>query len=101
MGHTVKPMRMVLYEKINQMKKLTKSLREPEKSIALDLLNNVYQNISTLTYANPMPNEIEEDMIFTMLLQQKKKHDVDITDLTIKLFSLMITETKNWKKEGK
>jgi hypothetical protein len=95
MGHTVFPMRWVIYDKLDQMKKLVKGLREPEKEIAEDLLNKVFQNISTITCANPLPNEIENNIIFTMLLQEKKKSAVDIDDLTIHLFSDMIAYKSN------
>ena len=96
MGHTVSPMRWKIYDKIEGMKKLVKCLREPEKSIALELIEHVYQNISTITYANPLPKDIEENMIFSMLLQEKRKKDVkSIDDLTLLIFSLIINHSKN------
>lgn len=91
MGHTVYAMRYVVYDKIGQMKKLCHGLREPEKTAALDLLNNVYQNISAITYANPMPDEIENSMLFAMLIEEKRRQEYDVDDLTILIFSLMIT----------
>jgi hypothetical protein len=99
MGHTVFPMRWVIYSKQMEMQKLIRGLREPEKSIAEDLLNHVFQNISTISYSNPLPNEIENSLIFSMLLQEKKKGDSTIDDLTLHLFSQMITYKKN-KKEN-
>ena len=30
--------------------------------------DNVFQNISAINYANPIPNEIENNMIFSILL---------------------------------
>ena len=90
MGHTVYPMRWVIYDKMAQMKKLVKVLREPEKQIAEELLDNVFQNISTITYANPLPKEIENNMIFSMLLQEKKKGNAVIDDLTLLFFSILI-----------
>ena len=98
MGHTVYPMRWIIYEKISQMKKLVKGLREPEKQIAIDLLQHVFQNISTISYANPLPHEIENSMIFSVLLQEKKKGGLAIDDLTLLLFSLIITYKENQSK---
>jgi hypothetical protein len=89
MGHTIYPMRWVVYDKMQQLRKLTKALREPEKSIALSLVSHVYQNISTISYANPLPHEIENNMIFSMLMQERKK-DENINILTLLIFSLMV-----------
>jgi hypothetical protein len=99
MGHTVYPIRWIIYDKIDQMKKLVKGLREPEKRIAEELLDHVFQNISAINYANPLPLEIENNMIFSMLLQEKKKGDVLIDDLTLMLFSLMIMYKENQLKK--
>jgi hypothetical protein len=93
MGHTVYPMRWVIYDKMQQLKKLTKALREPERTVALSLVNHVYQNISAISYANPLPNEIENNMLFSMLIQEKKGIDVD--DFTILIFSLMVVYKRN------
>ena len=95
MGHTVFPMRFIIYEKIGQMKRLVRALREPEKSVAEELLNHVFQNISAINYANPVPAEIENNMIFSMLLQEKNKNQSLIDDLTLLLFSLMIIYKNN------
>ena len=90
MGHTVYPMRLIIYDKMQQLKKLAKGLREPEKTTALSLINHVYQNISAISYANPLPNEIENNMIFSMLIQEKIKTNKDIDNLTLLCFSLMV-----------
>jgi len=95
MGHTIMPMRWVIYEKMEQMKRLVKGLREPQKQIAEELINNVFQNISAINYANPLPKEIENNMIFSILLQEKKKGDSLIDDFTLLLFSLMIRYKEN------
>jgi hypothetical protein len=98
MGHTVYPMRWVIYDKISQMKKLVKGLRNPEKQVAEDLLDHVFQNISAISYANPLPSEIENSLLFSMLLQEKKKKDVSLDDLTLLIFSLMISYKQGKKK---
>lgn len=98
MGHTVFPLRWAIYGKMEEMRKLTRGLREPDKSIADELLNHVFGNISTISYANPLPKEIENNMIFSMLLQEKKKKDSSIDDLTLLLFSLIITYKENKAK---
>jgi len=90
MGHTVYPMRYVIYDKMGQLKKFAKALREPERSCALSLINHVYQNISAITYVNPYPHEIEDNMIYSMLVQEKHKNMLEIEDLTLYLFSLMV-----------
>lgn len=90
MGHTVAPMRYVVYDKMKQLKKLAKALREPERSIANSLIYHIYQNISALSYANPLPKDIEENMIFVMLVQEKLRNEIDIDNLTILMFSLMV-----------
>lgn len=95
MGHTVYPMRMVIYNKISEMKKIVKALREPEKGIAEELLEHVFQNISAITYANPLPKDIENNMIFLMLLHEKRKDCVAIDDLTLLIFSLLIRHKKS------
>ena len=67
MGHTVYPMRWVVYDKISELKRLCKGLREPEKTAAQSHFFHVYQNISALSYANPQPSEIEDNMLFIIL----------------------------------
>ena len=91
MGHTVHPMRWVVYDKIVQLKKLAKALREPERSIANSLIYHVNQNISAISYANPLPSEIENNMIFSMLIQEKLKKDADIDNLTLVCFAMMVS----------
>jgi|SRR3989338_8737736 len=100
MGHTVIPMRWVIYDKITQLRKLAKALREPERSIANSLLYHVHQNISAITYANPLPSEIENNMIFAMLVQEKMKKDYEIENLTLLCFAMMV-EHKMKKLETK
>ena len=90
MGHTISPMRWIIYDKITQLRKLAKALREPERSIANSLIYHVHQNISAITYANPLPNEIENNMIFSMMIQEKMKKDVDIDNLTLFCFAVMV-----------
>ena len=90
MGHTVAPMRHIVYGKMEQLKKLAKALREPERSIANSLIHHIYQNISALSYANPLPAEIENNLIFVMLIQEKIKNEIDVDNLTILVFSLMV-----------
>ena len=90
MGHTISPMRWIIYDKITQLRKLAKALREPERSIANSLIYHVHQNISAITYANPLPNEIENNMIFSMMIQEKMKKEVDIDNLTLFCFAVMI-----------
>lgn len=77
------------------MKKLSHGLREPEKTIAEDLLNYVFQAISAINYANPLPDEIENDMLFSILLQEKIKYGAKINDFTLFIFSLMILYKEN------
>lgn len=94
MGHTISPMRWVVYDKLTQLRKLAKALREPERSIANALIYHVNNSISAIAYANPLPSEIENNMIFTMLIQEKLKHpEMDIDNLTLACFALMIDET--------
>ena len=83
-------MRWIIYDKIQQLKKLAKALREPERNIANSLIYHVHQNISAINYANPLPSEIENNMIFSMLIQEKKKLGVEIDNLTLLCFALMI-----------
>ena len=90
MGHTISPMRWIIYDKISQLRKLAKALREPERSIANSLIYHVHQNISAITYANPLPNDIENNMIFSMLIKEKMKGDADIDNLTLLCFAMMI-----------
>ncbi len=90
MGHTVPPMRQVVYSKIAELKKLCKGLREPDRTAAESLLLHVYQNISAISYANPMPNDVEDSMLFTMLIQEKLAQASMIDDLTLLVFSVMV-----------
>jgi hypothetical protein len=94
MGHTVYPMRWVIYSKMGQFRRLLKGLREPERSIGNELIENVYQNISTITHANPIPKDIEKSMIFSMLLQEKRKNGSNIDDLSLLIFSILIKYKK-------
>ena len=101
MGHTIYPMRWIIYDKITQLRKLVKALREPERSIANSLIYHVHQNISAITYANPLPNEIENSMIFSMLIKEKEKRGIEIDDLTMFCFAIMIQhEVKRIEDEG-
>ena len=90
MGHTVYPMRYVIYDKLQQFKKLCKGLREPERTIAISFINHVYKNISAISYANPLPYEIENNIIFSMLIQEKRKNDIGLDNFTVLVFSLML-----------
>ncbi|MEK6984371.1 MAG: hypothetical protein AABX33_07390 [Nanoarchaeota archaeon] len=91
MGHTIYPMRWVIYDKIQQFKKLAKALREPERSIANSLIYHIHQNISAISYSNPLPSEIENNIIFSMLIQEKLKNpNLYIDDLTLACFAMMI-----------
>jgi len=91
MGHTISPMRGVIYDKITQLRKLAKALREPERSIANSLIYHINNSISALSYANPLPSEIENNMIFAMLVQEKAKHpENNLENLTLACFSLMV-----------
>ena len=98
------PMRNIVYDKIQQLRKLAKALREPERSVANSLIYNIYQHISAITYSNPLPSEIENNMIFTMLIQEKLKNpNADIDNLTLAFFAMMvkqkICETRILKKQ--
>ena len=90
MGHTISPIRWIIYDKITQLRKLAKALREPERSIANSLIYHVHQNISAITYANPLPNEIENSMIFSMLIKEKEKRGIEIDNLTMFCFAIMV-----------
>lgn len=90
MGHTVYPMRWIVYDKIQQLRKLAKALREQERSIANSLIYHIYQNISSISYSNPLPKDIENSMIFTMLVQEKMRKDIGIDNLTLACFALMV-----------
>ena len=83
-------MRWIIYDKITQLRKLAKALREPERSIANSLIYHIHQNISAITYANPLPNEIENNMIFSMLVQEKMKKGIEIDNLALFCFAVMI-----------
>ena len=95
MGHTVPPMRWIIYEKMRQLKRMIAGMREPEKSIAESLLSYVHLHISSISFSNPLPSSIEQSMIFAMLVEQKKKHGTGIDDLTLLLFSLMVRHHGN------
>jgi hypothetical protein len=90
MGHTIHPMRWIIYDKMQQLKKLAKGLREPEKSIANALISHVYQNISAVSYANPLPQDVENNMVYSMLIQEKKNKKIGIDDFALLIFSLMV-----------
>ena len=70
-------------------------LGEPERAVALELVNHLYQNISTITYVNPYPEDIDNLLLFAILLQEKKKYHLHLEDFTLYLFSLMITYKTN------
>jgi phage terminase large subunit-like protein len=90
MGHTIMPMRRVIYNKITQLKKLANALREPERSAANSLIYHVNNSISAISYANPLPSEIENNMVFVMLVKEKMKNGIDIDNLTLAFFALMV-----------
>ena len=90
MGHTVYPMRWVIYDKIRQFEKLIKGLRNPEKRHAQELLDHVYKNISAITYSNPLPVDVETNMVYSMLIGEKKKKRIGIEDSTILAFSNLV-----------
>ncbi len=90
MGHTVHPMRQVIYARIAELKKLCRGLREPDRTAAESLLFHIYQNISAISYANPMPNDVEDSMLFVILIQEKLAQASMIDELTLLVFSLMV-----------
>ena len=100
MGHTVPAMRYIIQDKINHLKKLAKALREPERSAAISLIYHIHQHISAITYANPFPNEVEEDLVFVMLVREKMK-GVELDELTVKWFVEIIEQSLGSKKLDK
>ncbi|MFH1052859.1 MAG: hypothetical protein V1740_00410 [Candidatus Woesearchaeota archaeon] len=90
MGHTITSMRWVIYDEIQKLKKLSDSLREPEHSIAKSLLYHIYSNISAVTHANPFPKDLLNNMIYTILIEEKKKKGIDADDLALLLFSIIV-----------
>ncbi|MFH1316676.1 MAG: hypothetical protein ABII01_04105 [Candidatus Woesearchaeota archaeon] len=90
MGHTIMSMRWVIYDEIQKLKKLSDSLREPEHSIANSLLYHIYNNISGITHANPFPKDLLNSMIYTILIEEKKKKGIDVDNLTLLLFSIIV-----------
>ena len=91
MGHTVPPMRWIIYDKISQLRKLAKALREPERSVAISLIYHINQHISAIGYANPLPSELENNIIFAVLIQEKIKNpDLNIDNLTLACFAMMV-----------
>ena len=90
MGHTIGQMRFIIYDKMPQLKKLSDGLREPERSAAHALISHISQNISAISYLNPLPKDIEDNLIFSMLIEEKNKHGSDIEDITLLCFSHII-----------
>ncbi len=90
MGHTVPQMRIIIYDKMAQLKRLSDGLREPQRSAAHALISHIYQNISAISYANPLPQDIENNLIFSMLMEEKNRHNSPIENLTLLCFSLMV-----------
>ena len=90
MGHTAPQMRWIIYDKMSQLKKLSDALREPQRSAAHSLIAHIYQNISALGYLNPLPKDLENHLIFSMLIEEKNKHGSDLENLTLLCFSLMV-----------
>lgn len=98
MGHTVAPMRLIIYGKIEQLKKMINGMREPDRSIAESLLLHIHQHISSINFSNPLPNEIEHNMLFAMLVEEKKQRCSGIDDLTLFIFSLIVLYKHNQSK---
>jgi len=92
MGHTVLQMRWIIYDKMAQFKRIAEGLREPQRSAAQELISHLYQNISAISYANPLPIDIEDSLIFSMLVQEKVKRGYGLEDVTLKCFALMVEE---------
>ena len=91
MGHTVYPMRYIIYEKMQQLRKLANGMREPERSTALGIINSIYLNISAISYLNPLPYNVMENVLFATLIQEKTKHNLDVEEFALYLFTLMVT----------
>ncbi len=92
MGHTLLPIRMIVYSKLDILRKLCNGMREPERSTGLALIYYVHQHISAITYANPMPYEIDHAILLSMLLEQKKKYGYTTDDTTLELFAVLIRQ---------
>lgn len=66
MGHTLPPKRNIVYSKLNELKRFANSVREPQRSRFLTLIDSVYQHISSIVFVNSM--EDEEMVMYAMLL---------------------------------
>ena len=90
MGRTILPARYEVEAQLDELRRFVRSLRKEDRQYFEDLYADIKGHISSITYANPLPEEIENNMIYTMLLQEKLKKNVDIENLTLFIFSLMV-----------
>lgn len=93
MGHTVCPMRQAIYAKLDELNRLASALREPKKSIAEALICDVYKSISAIAYLNPLPKDIEKNIIYSILIEEKASRASRIENLTLLILSIMV----RWK----
>ncbi len=90
MGHTDDAMRNVIKEKILYLKRRVKSMREKRRVVASELVYHIHQHISSITYANPLPIDIDEHVIFSIIVEEKLNGVPGMDELAVAWFDSIV-----------
>ncbi len=88
MGHTIPPKRVIIYGKLEELKRFAKSIREPLRSRFLALVNSVYPHVSSIVYANNMNDE--EMLVYAMLAEKAKGTSFEGKEKVLQCFAILL-----------
>ena len=88
MGHTIPPKRIIIYGKLDELKRFAKSMREPLRSRFLGLADTVYPHVSSIVNANTLNDE--EMMVYAMLAEKAKGTSFEDEEKVLKCLAVLL-----------
>ena len=90
MGHTIPPKRQIIYSKLNELKRFASTLREPYRSRLKELVESVYENISSIIFTNSLDDD--EMILYAMLVQKSKNLNMENKEKIFRYISILISD---------
>ena len=90
MGHTIPPKRQIIYSKLNELKRFASTLREPYRSRLKELVESVYENISSIIFTNSLDDD--EMILYAMLVQKSKNLNMENKEKIFRCISILISD---------
>ena len=88
MGHTIPPKRRIVQERLRDLMRMARALREPYRSRFTELVQDAAQHIAPVVYANSLDDE--EMIIFAMLA--RRAPDMENRDAILRCLSILLRE---------